>query len=519
MELAFAKPTMPLAAIPVADASNSDVPVPVAAVVTATSVVPEVPAENTLSRKRRREAENKHDDDPERASRTIFIGNVPLTTTSKQITKLVNEFIATSATGKVESVRFRSIPIKGTAISPGADFRVMLKAAHIKGEYSDSRDTMNAYVVMTTEEAAQQALGLNGHLFGEKHLRVDGAAGTKYDHKRTLFVGNLRFDATEEQVRTFIAGGVAGGDAAVEAVRIVRDRITSVGKGIAFVLLTDRTHVAEALGLSGQRVGGRPVRITRCTEGATKGAAGSAPPAHMGLVGRNKKQGRDGLPAVAGAAGGSRPPGFVKKPRHVPRVPKDAATVAAEGTPSSSAAKSPTSSTVAAGRVRPPGFVKKPRHVPRVPKDVAATAMEDAAPVKSDSKNTGEARSRSAGGSSSSSAPSQPYKPADKKIVPAARTAAITALPSASPPILPFHTPRAASGKDGKPRAAVVSGNEKAKSKQHGEASASHRAAASADSSSAAASVSESATLASGGKKRKRPSAASKAAGPASTTA
>jgi hypothetical protein len=323
-------------------------------------------------------------------------------------------------------------------------------------------------------------------------------------------------------VRTFIAGGVAGGDAAVEAVRIVRDRITSVGKGIAFVLLTDRTHVAEALGLSGQRVGGRPVRITRCTEGATKGAAGSAPPAHMGLVGRNKKQGRDGLPAVAGAAGGSRPPGFVKKPRHVPRVPKDAATVAAEGNPSSSAAKSPTSSTVAAGRVRPPGFVKKPRHVPRVPKDVAARAMEDAAPVKSDSKNTGEARSRPAGGSSSrssSSAPSQPHQPVDKKIVPAARTAAITALPSASPPILPFHTPRAASGKDGKPRAAVVSGNEKAKSKLHGEASASHRAAAPADSSSAAASVSESATPASGGKKRKRPSAASKAAGPTSTTA
>jgi nucleolar protein 12 len=65
-----------------------------------------------------------------------------------------------------------------------------------------------AYVVMTTEEAAQQALGLNGHLFGEKHLRVDGAAGSKYDHKRTLFVGNLRFDATEEQVGDGVADPV-----------------------------------------------------------------------------------------------------------------------------------------------------------------------------------------------------------------------------------------------------------------------------------------------------------------------
>lgn len=112
----------------------------------APAIAPDAEAER-LSRKRRREEEHKHDDDPERAKRTLFVGNVPVKTTAKQLTRLFVEFLreggAASGGSAVESVRFRSVPIKATAVAPGADYRAMLKAASIKGELNEARDTMN----------------------------------------------------------------------------------------------------------------------------------------------------------------------------------------------------------------------------------------------------------------------------------------------------------------------------------------------------------------------------------------
>lgn len=64
-----------------------------------------------------------------------------------------------------------------------------------------------------------------------------GPDGVEYARARSVFVGNLHFDVQDEElVRLFSDASVdpelAG---AVTAVRVVRDRATNVGKGVAFV--------------------------------------------------------------------------------------------------------------------------------------------------------------------------------------------------------------------------------------------------------------------------------------------
>lgn len=70
-------------------------------------------------------------DTPERLARTVFVGNLPLSAT----TKTLNAFIqaAINATGKdIDSVRFRNVPIAAVAVTPGSSYKQMVKAAFIK---------------------------------------------------------------------------------------------------------------------------------------------------------------------------------------------------------------------------------------------------------------------------------------------------------------------------------------------------------------------------------------------------
>jgi nucleolar protein 12 len=72
---------------------------------------------------------------------------------------------------------------------------------------------------------------------GEHRLRVDictsDGSAPNYDTKLTIFVGNLPFDIRENQLIEHFSACV--GDNDIDFVRIIRDRMTGVGKGIAFV--------------------------------------------------------------------------------------------------------------------------------------------------------------------------------------------------------------------------------------------------------------------------------------------
>ncbi|KAJ1332115.1 hypothetical protein BSLG_008934 [Batrachochytrium salamandrivorans] len=134
-----------------------------------------------------------------RKSRTIFVGNLSVTVTEKEnLRKLKSLF---SQFGKIETIRFRSI-----------------------------------------------------------HLRVDRSETSEqksHDHKKSIFVGNLAFDISEEALWEFFSdcGDIAN-------VRVIRDRATNVGKGFGYVQFAERSSVSLALKLQDTDLNGRKVRIT-----------------------------------------------------------------------------------------------------------------------------------------------------------------------------------------------------------------------------------------------------------------
>ncbi|KAH0551537.1 hypothetical protein GP486_007247 [Trichoglossum hirsutum] len=209
----------------------------------------------------------KEENDLEKSSRTVFLGNVSSTAiTSKSDRKTLlahlSSFLSSLASNpltshKVESLRFRS-----TAFSTAA---IPKKAAFIKKELMDATTkSTNAYVIYSTLLAAREAVKrLNGTIVLDRHLKVDGVAHpAKIDHKRCVFVGNLGFvdddssmndedgkkkkkkppaDVEEGLWREFGKVGT------VESVRVVRDSKTRVGKGFAYVQFTDPNAVEAAL--------------------------------------------------------------------------------------------------------------------------------------------------------------------------------------------------------------------------------------------------------------------------------
>jgi nucleolar protein 12 len=187
-------------------------------------------------------------DTPERKARTVFVGNLPVSCLEKEDgKKLRTKF---SVHGKIETIRFRSI---------GFSNSLPKRVAFQRGDFHPERDTLNAYVVYSNIDEAKAALSENATTFNEKHIRVDLAETSKNDMKRSVFVGNLPFDAKEEALWEFFSscGNVAN-------VRLIRDSKTSLGKGFGYVQFQDKSSVALAIQLNGASCCGRNVRVFRC---------------------------------------------------------------------------------------------------------------------------------------------------------------------------------------------------------------------------------------------------------------
>ena len=237
----------------------------------------------------------------ERAStaeaRTIFVGNLPLThAKNKPLRKLFK------SCGEIESVRFRSFTV--------ADLRLPKKAAFINSAFHEQRDSCNAYIVFKSmdESVMQAAVAKNNMLVDGHHVRVDRAARSSDAkdgaHKRSVFVGNLPFDVTEESLRAhFEDAGMQG----IENVRIVRDPKTGLGKGIAFVAFSTEDATVAALALHESKFGvvagdkstknkGRPLRIFRASAklAAQAHKRGHSSYGHTGTVGNPTRQSGDG---------------------------------------------------------------------------------------------------------------------------------------------------------------------------------------------------------------------------------
>lgn len=226
----------------------------VAAIKEQSGEVEEEEREKGPTRKERKELLS---DSKEKQERTLFLGNLPVAcATDKTMIKDLKARFTTY--GPVESIRFRSIPFA----EPQAR-----RVAFIKKNFrkDGTGGTCNGYIVMKTREAALAALKENATIFADRHLRVDlaveGEGSTKTNTKKSIFIGNLPMDLEEEPVWQLF--GKCG---LVTNVRLIRDRVSNMGKGIGYVTFASKDSVDVALKLNGTMLGSRPVRVSPCAK-------------------------------------------------------------------------------------------------------------------------------------------------------------------------------------------------------------------------------------------------------------
>ncbi|XP_009949981.1 PREDICTED: RNA-binding protein 34, partial [Leptosomus discolor] len=179
--------------------------------------------------------------------RTVFVGNLPVSCTVKELKSLFKEY------GQIKSIRFRSlVPAEDTSSK---------KLAAIKHKVHPNAKFINAYVVFKEEGDATKALNKNGtEIANGFHIRVDIASKSgSHDNKRSVFLGNLSYDISDDAVREHfsVCGDVVG-------VRVVRDRKTGLGKGFGYVLFENTDAVHLALKLHESVLLGRKIRVKRC---------------------------------------------------------------------------------------------------------------------------------------------------------------------------------------------------------------------------------------------------------------
>ena len=164
--------------------------------------------------------------------------------------------------GKIEKVRFRSIATLQETKLPE-------RAKIITGQFGTQKDNKNAYVVFAEKEDSIKALALNQTEFMGKHLRVDTLIKNAEDSKKnankddfttTVFVGNLPYIVSEEELRSAFAkyGTILN-------VRLVRDPKTFIGKGIGYVQFADGEMMRKAID-SKITFKGRELRLKKATD-------------------------------------------------------------------------------------------------------------------------------------------------------------------------------------------------------------------------------------------------------------
>lgn len=198
----------------------------------------------------------------ERNARTVFIGNVPLNWDEKRLRRSLREAVGDKYEGSMKPLWFRAVPV---AEKWSGKLR---KAGVILGEFNkQGADSKNAYVVCASPEGAQAvrfaAHGLNAD--GAHILRADGV-GEKaqlqtFDRKRSVFLGNLPTNVTEVNIRECFAK-----TGEVDAIRIVRDKVSRECKGFAFVRFKERSSVKKALNLWDAEIQGRWIRVMKVEE-------------------------------------------------------------------------------------------------------------------------------------------------------------------------------------------------------------------------------------------------------------
>ena len=253
--------------------------------------IPLLPHEREKAAEAEEEAEKR-----ERNMRTLFLGNLPTSAKKKDLVAACTPF------GKIESVRFRSVPV--------ASPKLPQKASFITKQFSDNLDDLHGYVVFVEASSAKAALALNGTILLGRHLRADLASQSKrrLDNDCSVFVGNLAFDTDDESLWSHF-----GGCGKVVAVRVVRDPQYRIGRGFGYVMFDSPLAVSHALKLDQKPLKDRPLRVTKSVRNKTKTPSRPSRGSQRGdshsagnRSSTNQRSGGDSAPRTRGSSSTSR---------------------------------------------------------------------------------------------------------------------------------------------------------------------------------------------------------------------
>lgn len=194
-------------------------------------------------------------DETERLERTIFIGNLPTTLKSSDVKKLFEP------QSIVETIRFRNIQLQKNS-------KLNRKTA-VRRHEIDENGTCSAYVVLKNKDNIEDFVNkLNGTKHFEHIIRVDFAKppGEKTEidketNKKTVFVGHLPFDATEEEVYDIFK---VCGD--IHHIRILKDE-RGRSRGVAYVTFKDESAVQFALKFNKANIRKETLTVQRSNPG------------------------------------------------------------------------------------------------------------------------------------------------------------------------------------------------------------------------------------------------------------
>ena len=119
-------------------------------------------------------------------------------------------------------------------------------------------------------------VGYGAERGGDRGQSTQGQESTAQPARKTsmnIFVGNLAFTATEDEVRQLFEGY-----GTVDTVRLMTDRDTGRPRGFGFVEMPDDTQARAAIaGLNGTDLGGRPLTINEARPREERGGPRRGP--------------------------------------------------------------------------------------------------------------------------------------------------------------------------------------------------------------------------------------------------
>jgi nucleolar protein 12 len=177
--------------------------------VPAEKIQPAASTESDTNRKKKDRKRKRDDSDPKESipinqnralsTKTLFVGNVPISENVKSITKMFQAY------GAVESVRLRSVPIAGAKVDDAGNQDLVRKVCVNSKKFGEQKGSLNAYVVFKEDSSVESALEANNTVVGGRHIRVDRDVPSLFDHRLTLFIGALPHYADEEELREHFA--------------------------------------------------------------------------------------------------------------------------------------------------------------------------------------------------------------------------------------------------------------------------------------------------------------------------